>query len=285
MFSTKELETLFYISENTTDVHGLSAKLELSIPETYRIIRNMKIKCVLENNDTIRVSKCAFARRLYSIMSKGPEVARFFSDSKLIVLLSLLSPKTIQSLSDETKLSESHIRKILRTDVGGGIVRNIDGYYSLNDERHPQIRAFLLSMLDHLEMYDPRIPWNADILFRKQNDVVYSFASQTSDDTLTGFSAMEKYGLDNWNFGCYFYTTEYGELTLDQIFDDALKIAEAEDNWRMRCAAELFYLKNKEQLNPPKEFLDNHNMIMSGGSIKGWPSLKDINDRLWTVGL
>ena len=136
--------------------------------------------------------------------------------------------------------------------------------------------------MDHIEVSDPRLPNNAILLYRTGDDIVYSSNDEVSD-TVTGFSALEDYGMNGWSFGTTYRTTKMGELTIDNIFNDAIEIAEIEDSWRLRMAAELFYIKNKEQLNPPKEFLDNHNHIMSGGHIKNWPSLKDIEDRLWTV--
>ena len=48
-------------------------------------------------------------------------------------------------------------------------------------------------------------------------------------------------------------------------------------------AAELFYIRNRDGLYPPKEFIDVHERIMSGERVRGWPSKKDIEDRMWVV--
>ncbi|MBR4686255.1 MAG: helix-turn-helix transcriptional regulator [Candidatus Methanomethylophilaceae archaeon] len=282
MFTYKELELIHYISRGITDIGDLSEKLGLSQSETYRIIRNLKSKDVLKTSNKICINSCAFAKRLFAIMSKGPEMARFFSDGRIYVLLSLLNPKTIQEISLETGISESHLHKILKIQTGGTVVRKIDGYYSLNSMKHPQIKAFLISLIDHLDVCDPRIPDNSILLFREGGEVVYSMTEMSLDQT-TGFSALEDYGLTGWSFDDNYYTTKEDELTLDQIFEDAIRIAETEDSTRMRMANEIFYMKRKEELNPPKEFLDKHNRILAGERIEKWPSLTEIQEKLWTV--
>ena len=111
---------------------------------------------------------------------------------------------------------------------------------------------------------------------------MYSMTEMSLDQT-TGFSALEDYGLTGWSFDDNYYTTKEDELTLDQIFEDAIRIAETEDSTRMRMANEIFYMKRKEELNPPKEFLDKHNRILAGERIEKWPSLTEIQEKLWTV--
>jgi hypothetical protein len=215
-------------------------------------------------------------------MSESPGYARFFSDRRLDVLCALLTPQRIGSIKAQTGLSESYVRSILKVEMEGGMVSNEDGYYLINDAAHPKVRAFLTSLVDHLEVSDPRLPSNSTILFKDGDDVVYTTPYATSDNP-TGFTAMENHGMDGWAISDAYYTTKCGELTLDSIFTDALRIAEVEDNWRLRMAAEIFYISKKELLNPPQEFVDMHNRIMSGERIKKWPSAKDIEDRLWTV--
>ncbi|MBO7352522.1 MAG: hypothetical protein J6U12_06400 [Candidatus Methanomethylophilaceae archaeon] len=282
MFSVKELELIHLCSRGVQSIDDLSKELDISNPETYRLIRNLRYKGVMEESNPLRISRCAFARRLYSIMAESPGFARFFCDRRLDVLCSLLTPQKLKSIRVLTGLSESYIRSILRIDMEGGLVVCEDGFYRINDSNHPKVRAFLLSLIDHMEVSDPRLPSNSTILFRDGDDVVYTTPDATSDKP-TGFSALEDYGMNDWAFADTYYTTKSGELTLDSIFSDALQIAEAEDNWRLRMAAEVFYIKKKEQLNPPQEFIDMHNRIMSGERIKKWPSAKDIEDRLWTV--
>ncbi|MBE6519246.1 MAG: hypothetical protein E7Z70_06930 [Thermoplasmata archaeon] len=282
MFSQRELESLYYLSRGCTDVGSLAEAMNISNPETYRIVRNLKSKDVLKKEKPLAISNCAFAKRLFYIMSNGPEVSRFFSDSRLDVLKCIMTAKDLGTISKETGISESHIHKILNIHTNGGIVRNINGYYSLNDNRYPQIRKFLESLIDHLEVNDAKLPDNSLLLFRKNDAIIYSTKEKTTDN-VTGFTALEKYGLTGWVFDDVYCTTEYGELSLEEIFNDALKIAEHEDSTRLRMAAELFYMKNEDKLNPPKEFVDIHNRILSGERIERWPSLQDLNDRLWTV--
>lgn len=282
MFTYKELVLIHYISGGITDIGDLSEKLELSQSETYRIVRNLKSKDVLKTGNRICISSCAFAKRLLAIMSNDPEVARFFSDGRIFVLLSVLNPKTIQEISGETGISESHLHKILKIQTGGTVVRKIDGYYSLNSMEHPQIKAFLISLLDHLDVCDPRIPDNSILLYRNGEDVVYSSAEISLDQT-TGFSALSDYGLTGWSFSDNYYTTRESELTLNQIFEDAVRIAETEDSTRMRMANEVFYMKRKNELDPPKDFLEKHNRILAGERIEKWPTLTEIQEKLWTV--
>ena len=71
MFGTKELQILFHLSRGKTTVCELSKSLNISMPETYRKIRELRSKDVIDGKDPIEISRCPFAKRLLSIMSEG----------------------------------------------------------------------------------------------------------------------------------------------------------------------------------------------------------------------
>ena len=91
-------------------------------------------------------------------MSEGPGMAKFLSGSGLDVLSSLSSPMTVREISVATGLSESHVRKVLKTEREGGFVRKVDDAYVLSNDASPNILPFLRSYRDYLEVSDPRLP-------------------------------------------------------------------------------------------------------------------------------
>ena len=153
---------------------------------------------------------------------------------------------------------------------------------TINDPDCPKLRSFINSYTDYLEVSDPRVSRSSEIIFRKGKDVVFS-SSDGQGFRPTGPSAFADFGMKGMPEAVGFFTTESGELSIDTVFSDAVRIAEAENDWRLRMFNELFYIKNKRRLNPPPEFLDAHNRIMTGERVERWPSKRDIEDRMWMV--
>lgn len=282
MFGEKELQVLYHMSRGRRTVSELSECLGISVPETYRKIRLLRSKDVIEGKDPIRIGRCPHAKRLMMLMSEGPGMAKYLSGDCLDVLVSLLAPCTPEGISEVTGISESHVRRILRLEIEGGFVRKTDGEYSLECDALPDIRPFLMSYRDYTEVSDPRLSDDSEILFRKGRDVVFSSDSDQGFRP-TGASVFEEYGMHGMSDSPGFFTTEAGELSLDDMFEDAVRIAEAKNDWRLRMYNELFYIRNSGMLDPPSDFLEKHGRIMSGDRIDHWPSKEDIEDRMWMV--
>jgi predicted transcriptional regulator len=215
-------------------------------------------------------------------MSEGPGIARYLSGSGLDVLASLKSPMTVSEISEATGLSESHVRKILKTEREGNFIRKVDDAYVLNENASPRIQPFLASYMDYLEVSDPRLPNDSEILFRNGEDVVFS-SGREQEFMPAGQSAFCRYGMKGMSEHVRYFTTETGEMTIGRVFEEAVKIAEAKDDWRLRLYNELFYIMNQAELSPSPEFLAKHRTVMSGGHIDNWPSRQDIEDRMWMV--
>ena len=282
MFGNKELQILFHLSRGKRTVAELSESMGISMPETYRKIRLLRSKDVVEGKDPINITSCPFAKRLLSIMSEGPGMAKYLSGVSLDILVSIERPSSLKDIVSAASLSESHVRKILKLEIEGNIVQKINDMYRINDEDCPKLRPFIRSYVDYREVSDPRITNDSELIFRDGNDIVFS-SEDGQGYRATGASAFERYGVRGLSGLRGFYTTKEGELDIESVFDDAVRIAEVENDWRLRMANELFYIRNKNRLNPSLKFLEMHNRVMSGEHIERWPSRKDIEDRMWMV--
>ena len=282
MFGNKELQILYYVSRGRCTLPELSESLGISMPEIYRKIRSLRAKDVVEGKTQISISRCPFAKRLMWLMSDGPGTAKYLSGACLDVLVSIVIPRSLSKITEMTGISESHVRKILRTEMEGNMVQNVNGLYGINDDGCPKLRPFLNSYIDYTEVSDPRITNDSEVIFRNGADVVFSSADSQGYRP-TGITAFKDYGMKGASDMRGFYTTRDGEMSIDMVFDDALRIAEAENDWRLRMANELFYIKNSDKLRPSPQFLEIHGRIMSGEHIGGWPSKKDLDDRMWMV--
>lgn len=282
MFTEKELVLLHYLSRGVNGIQPLTERLDISVPEVYRIVRSLKRKEALDDSRGIHISSCPFAKRLMMIMSEGKGLARFFKDKRLIVLLAIAEPKKLNDIVDETKLSETYIRKILRIQMEGGLVREDDGIYSINDGLYPKVRPFLLSYKDHLEVFDIRAPRDADILYKDDDRVIYS-SPYEEKDPLTGFSAFGEFNFETPSDDLKYYSTSDKEKDINTVFSDAYIIASNKDSWRLKMFLELFYIKYEQNLEAPQTFVSIHKRILSGEKVKGWPSYADLKDRMWMV--
>ena len=64
-----------------------------------------------------------------------------------------------------------------------------------------------------------------------------------------------------------YYTTSTERIGIKDAFEDAFRISEIKDDYRLRLMLMLFYEKNKNMINPPQDFLKIRDEIMSGNKI------------------
>ena len=207
MFGNKELQILFHFSRGKRTVVELSDSMGISMPEIYRKIRSLRSKDVIEGKDPINITSCPFAKRLLSIMSEGPGMAKYLSGVCLDVLVSIERPRSLKDIVAATGLSESHVRKILKTEVEGNIVQKVNDTYRINDADCPKLRPFIRSYIDYREVSDPRITNDSEVIFRDGSDVVFS-SEDGQGYRATGASAFEEYGVHGLARLRGFYTTK-----------------------------------------------------------------------------
>ncbi len=185
--------------------------------------------------------------------------------------------RSVEALENETGIPKKTIYRYLKDFIRlGAIRRSKQGktyLYSFNYILWPELKNFVTALLEYRSAY--LVPREA-LLIKGYGDSVLFKSIRQHDATPTSFSAYREYGID-LGLRDNYYTLPKRVLTIEEVFIHSLD--SAEDLWqRLFCI--LFYLKNRDKL----EGIDHPMMkdiraVLQGESIKGYPSLEEIEDR------
>ena len=278
MFNEAELVLVHHYSNGVEDTISLSEKMNKTRVQIYNIVNSLKKKGILSNTKGIELSTDPFAIRLMNIMHQSDSRAKLLANSGLDVLIELREPKTMKELEESLGLSKPSIYRIVRSARIAGAVVKDDDRYRINTKMWAGLTEFLDSAVDRRDVFDERIPRNSRILGRIGKNVIFSNPNDL-DFNRTGFTLFGEYNFDA-AFGEKYYTTVKEVPSIQDTFDSAFMIAEAQDDYRLRMLLILFYETNKKEIHPPQKFENIYNRIRTGEEILKWPTFDDIQERL-----
>lgn len=278
MASKSELILLHHLANGVGDVDAISKAMGLSRSRVYALVEGMKKDGLLEDRRGVMVKDEPSALRLYHLMKPSPNRAEVLADSGMDVLIELRAPSTVEDVAESTGLSKATVYRCISVARRFGAVRKDGRSYVLNDRMWNGLRETLDSVVDSRSSYDPRVVRGAKIYRNTKTEVLYSFPD-TLDDCRAGFSAFADYGFKA-GFDTVYYTTSHETKTISQVFEDAFLISGVEKDVRLRMILILFYIVNKDRIDPNPEFTGILNRICNGERIAHWPTLIDVESRL-----
>ncbi len=185
--------------------------------------------------------------------------------------------RSIDALENETGIPKKTIYRYLKDFIHlGAIRRSKQGrtyLYSFNYILWPDLKEFVTALME----YQARrlVPREA-LLIKSYGDSVLFKSIRQQDATPTSFSAYGEYGID-LGLRDNYYTLPKREITIEEVFIQSLDSAE---DLRQRLFCILFYLKNRGKLESVDHpIVKDIRAVLQGESIKGYPSLEEIEDR------
>jgi hypothetical protein len=154
-----------------------------------------------------------------------------------------------------------------------------DRTYRVNEKVWPQVRRFLVEFQKYEESIDSRIPVNAVIYFKNDEEIIFS-SNEELNASLTAFSAYENFGIKLYNI-TYFYYLPKKKLSVEEVFRHSLYVSEKNpEEIRYIIFVALFYLKNRKNLAKIQHpILEKLKRTFYGEKFGGFPSLQEIKDR------
>lgn len=218
----------------------------------------------------------AFKRLYYS--HRASPLQKILSLRKMELLARLdQPPKSLEALAKETSISGDTLYGYLKGLVRLGIVKQSEEgkayLYSFNYILWPELKEFVTALME----YQARrlVPREA-LLIKSYGDSVLFKSIRQQDATPTSFSAYGEYGID-LGLRDNYYILPKRELSIEEVFIHSLDSAE---DLRQRLFCILFYLKNKNKLESTDHpMMKQIKAVLQGESIKGYPSLEEIEDR------
>lgn len=278
-FSQTELKILEQISQGNTTITGIAKAIKKSEKQIYRANQKLAKKGFLElSKGNLEPKKASHVTLLLHLLADYPNLARLLSESGIEILSTLLKPKTVGDVTDETGLKKSIVYKKLRQARAISVIKKENKQYFLNEKLWSKLRDFLGEFKRLIETTDPRIPANSVIYYKTDKEII--FANKAKQDAiLTAFSIYETYGIKLFIPTNYYYLPKKS-LSKKEILMHSLYITEKEKTIRHLIYVTLFYLKFKRYLSLVKHpIIEKIRMVLKGEKIPGYPGLEEITEK------
>jgi predicted transcriptional regulator len=285
MLSKGELRALSGISNGADDVKILSGILDLSVPQTYKVVRSLSEKELagLERG-TLFIEKKTHIAILLEVLSDSPDSYIVLSDSGLGIIRTLTEPRTISEISFMTGLHQTTITRKIDQMRRMGMVKKEKAVYSINEELWPRIMELAHSYDEYARLTDPRVPFGSEIFHASDDLVVYS-SNRVLNNTKTAFSKYGDFGM-HIHPGTNYYCDSDHELDVKEVFLHSLYVVDKDRTWRGRMLALIFYVMHKHKLADIRHpVVNDMKAVLKGDRIEGWAPLEEMKERAAIYGV
>ncbi len=277
MFSKTELKLLEQLAVGNRKINEIALALKKSDKQIYRIVKKLTEKNLITNQrKVIAAEKNTTASLLLNLLSKHSILSDLLADSGMEILISLLEPRTVPEIIQQTGLKKSAVYGKLKKAYNVSIVKKEKKYF-LNSKVWMDLIELLIEMKSYIENVDKRIPSGSTIYYSSIKEVVFSTKS-IERGTRTAFSAYGNYGITMLNPVNYYVLPER-KLTLRDVFVHSIYVSRKEKSARLYTFLALFYIKYKKELEIRDELLENIEKVLKGVKIEGFPSLDEVKEK------
>jgi DNA-binding MarR family transcriptional regulator len=285
MFSKKELRALSEISTGSDNIRSLSKVLDISVPQTYKILKALSEREVAHlRNGTIYIEKTTHISALLNVLNDSPDSYIVLSDSGLEIIRTLTVPRTVSEIMSKTGLVQSTITRKIHLMRRMGMVRKERTTYTINTKLWPKLVKLATMYNEYYELMDPRVPFGS-LIYHSSPDLVIFANDKTLDYVRTAFSRYGDYGMTVFA-GENIYCTSDRELDIKEIFLHSLYIVAKDRNWRSKMLALIFYVMHKEELKDVQHpVIEDMRTVLKGGTVDGWVPLKEMQIRAEVYGV
>ncbi|MFH1636912.1 MAG: hypothetical protein ABIB71_00640 [Candidatus Woesearchaeota archaeon] len=285
--SLTDLEIMASMASGKALIKEIAAALKKSEKQIYRASKKLsEIGLIERSRGKVSPSRTVFTNLLLQLLSESPQLKTALSGSGITILTILLSPRTPDSIIEETGLQKSIIYKKLKQAIAINAVRRENGNYTLNKDIWPLLVEFLAEFQKYQETIDPRVPTNS-VIYKKDNKYIIFSNGEEQDAALTAFSVYKDFGI-KLLLTTNYYCLPKKKLSRQEIFLHSLYIAEKEKSVRLILYTSLFYLKFRKNISRIKHpLLGSIKQVLDGERIEGLPKLNEIREKaeIYDIGL
>ena len=279
IFSKTELELLSEIGKGNRSITDLAEALQISLSQIYRISEKLHQKGILDcSKGVLHEEKKTHVSALIRLLTKARNLAEPLSGTGLQIYTAMSNSKTVAEVAEETKLHTTTILKKIRQGRKMSLLFKEKKMYRINEKIWPDAKECFREIQKYEESFDERVPVASTIYFKNEQEILFSTRDHV-DAEKTAFSTYEQYGLGLLLVKKY-YVLPKRHLSKREIFIHSLLVAEKEPETRYLIMLALFYLKYRRKLSGIQHpILDSLLKVLSGETIREYPTLKEIQDR------
>jgi len=278
--SQTELRVLEQVSYGNNKIENIAQNIHRSNSQIYRAKQNLLENGFLHlNRGRLEPEKSINSALILNLMSRYPSLIELFSDSGLSILISILKPKSINEIMQETNLKKSTIYKKIKIGRNiSAIEKNKNHKYTINEKIWPNLKNYLEENKKFEEAIDNRIPVNSIIYHKNEDEILFSNNFELKA-TSTAFSVYEKYGIKIF-LPTNFYYLPNKKLSKEEILLHSIYIINKEKDYRYLTYVALFYIKFRCEFTKIKNpMLKNFDNILKGNKIERYPTLDEIKEK------
>ncbi|MBU2638200.1 MAG: MarR family transcriptional regulator [Nanoarchaeota archaeon] len=277
--SQTELKALQITAGGEANTGQIAARLGISLKQAYRVCKGLEQKGLLERKrKAVMLSKAPISVMLSNLISETPNTIPLLADSGILILISLLTPKSTAEIANETGLKKSIIYRKIKQAVNISAVRKENSKYAINNKVWPKLKEIMYAIKMQEETIDTRVPLGSIIYFKNNKEIIFSNKADI-DAPLTAFSRYEEYGIKLLLHTNFYYLPKK-KLSLKQIFLHSLYIAEKENYIYYIIYIALLYIQHKQLLSSVRHpIIENINKVLKGQKVEGYPSLAEIKEK------
>lgn len=292
--SKNEVKLLIYLIRSERDLHPIDLANALDIRDTsvYKIINRLEQKVLVDRKPFNKIApsnslQAESFRKLYYAHPTSP-FDRLLVGERINLLFKINEkPKSVEELSKETGISKFSIYYFLKDLAKLGVVRKIKtkgkkpSMYSFNNILWNELKEFLENLYEIESL--TKVPIGS-LLIKDYGDYILFKTNRKLDATPTSFSVYGNYGIQLLlRTENNYYILPKKELSIKDVFIHSLDSAE-DMSQKLYCI--LFYLKNENKLKGIRHLMmKNILAVLEGKDIKGYPSYKDVTDRMQVYAL
>ncbi len=239
-----KLKALKLLVSGTLTVRELASSMGLSYPRAAAIARELIGEGYCEKAGGRVVMAPNVKGSLLKGLADRYDLETLLGGSSEKLLLALSKPSSLEELRRKTGLAQSTTYQTLRRLMALGVVRKLDGLYTLIDD--PDLKAFL-GLLEREREATGLEPYA--ILIRSNGFKLKKVpAGKQARGSLTAFSLFGRYGVEYTSPHDYYFEPAK-EVSIEEVLVHALTASEGKAEGTM-CA--VFYLKNLDKIDPAK---------------------------------
>ncbi len=276
-FSRAELEALRLV-DSFDDVEAIVKALRVSQSQAYRVVKKLKAKGVADKGVLV---SAPYLKKLVLLLRKYSNLVSVFRDSNLAILLQMLSPKTVKEVSELLSCDEQTVYKLIQQARRIGFVLKIKNQFVINGNNWSLGKEFLEDLLRQEMSFDKRTPKDSVIYFKSEKEILFS-TSNSIDASRAAFSGFADFGVKVLPVTNYYYLPKK-KLVAQEVFDQALLVTKLDFDYRHLVFLAIFLLKHN--VKSGDEIVKNLYRVFGGLSIDGYPSKRDLQEKVRLYGV
>ena len=234
------------VREGTSSPKEIMSIIDVKEWQFNKLVKELMRQDYIEKTDSVLTLKQNPKTILFKDVASKFDVVKLLHDSNEFVLKNLVEPKTIDEIQESTRLSLRTVQRAVSELESIGAIKREENKIGINRGYEP-----LYLFVENLRREDnKRVEPYAEVIYQDHLRILKKIPKgKRADGELTGFSLFTEYGIEYHTTHDY-YIKQDAPLELVDVLIHAVLAASKEQDKQGIVMAMIFYLKNKQKLDP-----------------------------------